>query len=136
LGLVVWVAVRVVGSSQHAMAVVHLEFSPDSRFLVSAGKDGTAIMTETQTGREIARFEHGEAITEAHFSPDGQSLLTVSGKVKIWPADPEWPFRQLCARAGRNLSRGEWRAFIGESEPWRPICPDWHQAEASTSTLQ
>ncbi len=128
---------RVLGSSQHAMAVTHLEFSPDSRFLVTSGKDGAALMTETQTGRDIARFDHGEPITEAHFSPDGQSLLTVSDdKVKLWPADPEWPFQQLCARAGRNLSREEWRTFIGESEPWRPTCPTWHNVATSEPTRQ
>jgi WD40 repeat protein len=128
---------RLPGTSQHAKAVTHLEFSPDSRFLVTSGKDGAALMTETPTGREIARFEHGEPITEAHFSPDGQSLLTVGGeKVKIWPGDPEWPFQQLCARAGRNLTSEEWRTFIGESEPWRPTCPNWHQVAVSEPTRQ
>ena len=118
---------RLLGTSQHAMAVTHLEFSPDSGFLVTSGEDGSALMIETQTGREIARFEHGAPVTEAHFSADGKSLLTVSrDKIKIYPAAPDYPFQQLCARAGRNLSREEWRANISESEPWQATCPNWH----------
>ncbi|MDD1713569.1 MAG: WD40 repeat domain-containing protein [Methanoregulaceae archaeon] len=118
---------RVLGTAQHAKAVTHMEFSPDSRFLVTSSQDGTALMMETVTGKEIARFEHGAPITQASFSHDGQSLLTVSDdKVKLWSADPNWPFDQLCARAGRNLSREEWRTFIGESEPWRATCPKRH----------
>ncbi len=118
---------QVLGMSQHAKAVTHLEFSPDSRFLVTSSQDGTALMMETGTGKPMGRFEHGAPITQANFSHDGQSLLTVSDdRVKLWPADPEWPFKQLCERSGRNLSLEEWRTLIGESEAWRATCPNWH----------
>jgi WD40 repeat protein len=118
---------RVLGTGQHAKAVTHMEFSADSRFLATSGNDGTALMMESEHGKEIARFEHGAPVTQASFSHDGQSLLTVSDdNLKLWPADPEWLFQQLCARAGRNLSREEWRTFIGESEHWQATCPNWH----------
>ena len=118
---------RLLASGQHAMAVTHLEFSRDSRFLVTSSEDGTVRMIDTLTGQDVARFEHGAPVAEAHFSADGKSLLTISDhEVKIWPADPEWPFQQLCARAGRNLSPAEWRTQFGESEPWRATCENWH----------
>lgn len=122
-----------IGRGQHAKAVTHMEFSPDSRFLVTASEDGTALMMavksmgKLEAGKEIARFEHGAPLTQANFSHDGRSLLTVSDdQVKLWPADPEWPFEQLCARSGHNLSREEWRTLIGETEAWQVTCPIWH----------
>jgi WD40 repeat protein len=127
---------RLLGKTQHAMAVTHLEFSANSRFLVTSSMDGTARMIDTRTGGDIARFEHGEPVDEAHFSPDGKSLMLVGRqKVKIWPADPEWPFEQLCARSGRNLSREEWRSAIGDSEPWQATCQNWHHSEAAAPLL-
>jgi WD40 repeat protein len=119
-------SLKVIGNCQHAKAVTHMEFSPDSRFLITSGNAGTALMMDTANGKEIARFEHGAPLTQASFSHDGQSLLTVSDdKIKLWPVDPEWPFQQFCARSGRNLSREEWKSYIGESEPWQPTCPNW-----------
>jgi WD40 repeat protein len=131
---------KVIGIGQHAKAVMHMEFSPDSRYLATASEDGTALLLATRpgidgsVGREIARFEHGASLLRANFSREGRSLLTVSDdRVKLWPADPEWPFEQLCARAGRNLTREEWRTLIGESVPWKATCAQWHTPEADAS---
>nr|WP_244084886.1 hypothetical protein [Desulforhabdus sp. TSK] len=101
---------------------------------MKTGTEACRVEHQMETGKTVARFEHGAPLFQANFSHDGQSLLTVSAdRLKLWHADPKWPFDQLCERSGRNLSREEWRTFIGESEAWRPTCPDWHTPEVAAS---
>jgi WD40 repeat protein len=126
---------------QHAGAVNDFRFSPDSRLLATASQDGsirTTRTTETATGQEVARFEHGKPVWKVEFLPTGQWMMSRSadtirlsdgttkpssdGTTRLWWADPNWPFQQLCMRTGSNLSQEDWRAFIGPDEPWRPTC--------------
>src|SRR5688572_14029418 len=41
----------------HSGAIRAVVFSSDGRFLISGSEDGTAIVWETETGRQIRRFE-------------------------------------------------------------------------------
>jgi hypothetical protein len=43
---------------------------------------------------------------------------------QIWDLDPEQWADAACDVAGRNLSRHEWAATIGDLAPYRIICPD------------
>jgi hypothetical protein len=36
--------------------------------------------------------------------------------------DPEWLAEQVCARAGRTLTRAEWALLVGETDH-RDVCP-------------
>ena len=52
-------------------------FSPDERHLLVAKRDGSAVILETLTRKEIARFPGiGERIFCVNFSPDGRWLVT------------------------------------------------------------
>jgi WD40 repeat protein len=109
-------------ASRYGKPVTHLAFSPDSRFLITASEDGTARLTETESGTEIARFDHGEPITQTAIVRGGESLVTSSKqKIKIWQADPEAPFEQLCRTARCDLSPEEWLDLFGTREPFLPI---------------
>jgi hypothetical protein len=62
-------------------------------------------MTETATGREVARFEHGKPVWAVEFIPTGQWIMSRSDDTtRLWWADPDWPFQQLCMRTDSNLS--------------------------------
>ncbi len=75
----------------HSKPVRSVAFSHNSRYVLTSGNDGAAVLWEAANGREIMRFEDdSEGRFLVSFSPDGRSILTgrtlwdaASGK-KIW----------------------------------------------------
>jgi WD40 repeat protein len=75
-------------SEEIPSAINYASFSPDGKFVVTAGKDGIAWIWETATGGKIRKL-HGRntgELTSAHFSPDSWFVLTTNkfGFVQIW----------------------------------------------------
>jgi WD40 repeat protein len=75
----------------HSNPVLAVDFSPNDRMAVSGGagssglgsllEPGELILWDTETGREVRRCTggHRDAVVDAAFSPDGQSVLASSG---------------------------------------------------------
>jgi WD40 repeat protein len=65
-------------------------FSPNGKFIVTAGKDGIARIWEAATGKNIRKLydKNADELTSALFSPDGWYILTTSksGFAQIWEA--------------------------------------------------
>lgn len=102
-------------------------FSADSQWLVTWGAwDGPARVFEVETGREVARFSHGDTATiqNAGFSPDGSRVGTAGddGTVRVWTWRADDLIADICSRVTRNLTEDEWRRFVG-AEPYRSTCP-------------
>ena len=69
--------------------------SADAVLLATAGRDGSARVWETTTGRELARLDHALGVNAVRFTPDGRTLITASedGTVRAW--DPRLGHERL-----------------------------------------
>ncbi len=70
----------------HDNSVNTVAFSPDGKYVISGGSDGTARVWETQTGNFIALMTHDNSVNTVAFSPDGKYVLSGSddGTARVW----------------------------------------------------
>lgn len=61
----------------HSEAVKTIQYSPDGKYLASAGRDKSIILWQLATGRQIRSFlGHSSTINTIAFSPDGTKLVS------------------------------------------------------------
>jgi len=68
-------------------ALNDVAFSPDGRYAVTGGDEGTAHIWNVSDGRRVASLRHGgRAIRSARFSPDGHRVVTAGddGRARVW----------------------------------------------------
>jgi WD40 repeat protein len=78
----------------HEAGVLSVAFSPDSRRIVTASADFTAVVWDSATCRQLAGpFRHGNQVRSAGFSPDGRWIVTASTDktARIWDAESGEP---------------------------------------------
>lgn len=79
--------VRRVGEESHRDILFDAEFSPDGKFLATAGYDRVIRLWDVETGKYQRQFpSHNGAVFDLAFSPDGTVLASASGDAtsKIW----------------------------------------------------
>jgi hypothetical protein len=77
---------------KHFGEVMALAFSPDGRWLASAGNDGSLMVSELATGKVVLdRTAHESGAYATAFSPDGKLMATagVGGSIRLWDV-PGW----------------------------------------------
>jgi WD40 repeat protein len=82
--------------SGHRAGVEAVTFSPDSRSLLTTGRDGKVLVSRAIGGfLQATLFGHRAAVTTAAFSPDGDAIVTGSddGTARVWDGrvDPGGP---------------------------------------------
>jgi WD40 repeat protein len=79
--------VRIV--AHHAGKASRVAFSPDGRWLASAGADGIILLTSLATAAQRVLSGHSGAVAEIAFSPDGTLLASGGddGVVRLWQVD-------------------------------------------------
>lgn len=110
----------------HEDIVYAVTFDPSGRYLATASADSTARVWDVQTGQELVRVSHEAtaSVNAVAFSPDGRYLATAGndGATRVSPWRTQDLIDAACARLSRNLTREEWRQYLG-AEPFRQICP-------------
>jgi WD40 repeat protein len=110
--------------------VSFLQYSANGTYLMTASAAGTIRFWEPDSGRELARIQEESSPESVLLSPDGRYVATarddgeaggLSYSVHLWR--PEDLIDQACTRLRRNLSRDEWRQYVGSGEPYRRVCP-------------
>jgi WD40 repeat protein len=76
--------------AEHRDSISAVAFSPDSRYLLTGGRDNLAVLWDVETGELVQRLSgHEEFIFRTVFSPDGNFMLTAgyAGEVIFWDAE-------------------------------------------------
>ncbi|PWU22029.1 MAG: hypothetical protein C5B50_00285 [Verrucomicrobia bacterium] len=63
-------------TARHKDVVWEAEFSPDGKFVLTASRDRTAVISEAGTGKFVREFRHEQQVYGAKFSPDGTRIVT------------------------------------------------------------
>jgi WD40 repeat protein len=104
-----------------------LDFGPSGRMLVTMSDDGNLRLWDVATQKLIgAPIPASTSGGTAEFFPDGAHVLGDFGQTGvIWNVDPTAWEAQACRTAHRELTREEWREFLGQ-RTYRPACGASH----------
>ena len=114
----------------HSNYVTRVEFSPDSRYVLTGSWDQTARLWEAETGKPVALMRgHTALIHDARFSPDGRLIATAGDTtVRIWNGMTGQPVTVLNVFTAGLDSMGGQRAVEASI-----FSPDGHSLLVSTS---
>lgn len=71
----------------HQGSVLHVEYSPDGKWIVTASEDGTARVWDAATGAQNIILEgHTSTVHDANFNPDSTRIVTASDDrtARVW----------------------------------------------------
>jgi WD40 repeat protein len=97
-------------------------WSADER-LASGSSDNTVIVWDLESGLPAQILEgHTDSVYSVAWSAEGRLASSADDNtVQVWHMDSEEWIRQACHRAGRNLTRAEWRLYFPD-EQYRKTC--------------
>jgi WD40 repeat protein len=116
----------------HEGYVGSVAFSPDGAILASGSNGGTIRLWDSNTRKKMGPplICHEGWVGCVVFSQDGHILASggEDGFICLWDMDVESWIRRACQLANRNLTRNEWRQYLGNL-PYRVTCPDLQVTE-------
>jgi len=115
---------REIAHMSHDDWVTSVAFSPDGKYILSGSGDNTVRVWEATTGQEVARMSHDDWVSSVAFSPDGKYILSGSNDhtARLWIWRPDDLIADACSRVTRNLTRVEWKQYIGDLLRYQAVC--------------
>ncbi|WP_051300869.1 WD40 repeat domain-containing serine/threonine protein kinase [Actinomadura rifamycini] len=105
--------------------IVLMSFTPDGRFLVTGDSKGRVRLWDVETRRPLTGLIplHNGPLLDLAFRDGGARLLTAGtdGTVRETSLDPADAVREICDRAGGDLTEAEWRRYVPDV-PYRTVC--------------
>ncbi len=89
---------------RHGSAVTAVAFSPGGKTVLTGGFDGTARLSNAETGEPIGQpIRHTKMVGAVAFSPDGKTVLTGGDDrmARLWSAETGEPIGQPMRHGGR-----------------------------------
>ncbi len=107
--------------------VFSMRFNPLSDQLL-VGVPGNIYFLNPQTGIEIARIRHRDAVTGISYSTDGNTLVTGSLRaIQYWDVQEisqiqgDDLIKAACSRLTQNFDAAQWISFFGD-QPYKKLC--------------
>jgi WD40 repeat protein len=111
-----------------------IAFSPDGKMLVSHSASSSVgfVLWDVTLHQPLAHAIHEEnmSMEDVTFSPDGKQLASVgfsqfpTSTITLWDITINAWQDQACALANRNLTKDEWKQFVGgDIDSYRKVCP-------------
>jgi WD40 repeat protein len=88
---------NVIPQTGHNNVIVALEYSPDGRYLATAGHDFKVLLWETSTGIHYPLFGHSTVVSDVEFSPDNKYLVSTDqgGNTIVWDITTHAPITKI-----------------------------------------
>ncbi len=101
--------------------------SDDSAYFATISGDEDARVWEMQSGRLLRRIPYARDLMGVAVSHDGRRFAVLGNDendraIEVAGTRPADAVAAACEKAGRNLTRNEWRQYLGD-EPYRLTCP-------------
>jgi WD40 repeat protein/serine/threonine protein kinase len=123
---------------RHEVNVLSAAWSPNGRWIASAGGGGFVRIWDARTGHELQHFQaHDDNIYQVAFSTDGRYLASASwdGTVKLWDTETWQPLRYLRGQSGKFWALAfspDGQLLAGGSGPNPPLDGMVHVWETAT----
>ena len=95
--------------TRHTDWVTAVGFSPDGKFLVTADRNGSLLLWESESGLFVQKLDgHAKAITSLQWRSDSRFFVTSGedGNVRVWNSRDPQPIKSWNAHKGGSLVAG------------------------------
>jgi WD40 repeat protein len=110
----------------HSSFVRGVSWSPDGRYLVSSGDDGSVKYWDALTHGPIGMPEKIEdgPLSTVSWGPDGMHVLSndIKGRVRVSLSPSAW-IEKICSTLTRNFSPEEWDYYVDKNVDYTVQCP-------------
>ncbi len=104
--------------------IISTAFSSDSKKFAASGYDQSIKIWEIKdpTAEPIVLTLQEKNAKSLTFSPKDNKLISLSKNLLSWNIDTSQLAEMVCSNVGRNLTRDEWRRFVGVDLPYESTC--------------